>query len=174
MVLGKFVWGWGSKKGASQNFHIKRESLVKLSGCCKKGGYHKLTLTLSKVIFLSLFGVCVLYHFYQYFLCFNRKDLVLVLTESNQYMYDPFKWTTLNSEDIVDLFTNSKDIVNLYEVNLCIRQSFIHYNTGNCCGRIAAGANIYLYVCASILFLVCPACLSVCFISNKSTSENYL
>ena len=123
----KFVWGWGSKKGASQNFHIKRESLVKLSGCCKKGGCHKLTLTLSKVIFLSLFGVCVLYHFYQYFLCFNRKDLVLVLTESNQYMYDPFKWATLNSKDIVDLFTNSKDIVNLYEVNLCIRQSFIHY-----------------------------------------------
>ena len=50
--------------------------------------------------------MCVLYHFYQYFLCFNGKDLVLVLvlTESSQYMNDLFEWTTLNSKDIVDLF----------------------------------------------------------------------
>ena len=40
--------------------------------------------------------------------------------------------------------------------------------------HITYGVNIYLYVCVSLLVPVCPVCVSLCVISNQSTSKNHV
>ena len=40
--------------------------------------------------------------------------------------------------------------------------------------HITGGANIYLFVCVSLLIPVCPVCVCLCVISNQSTSKNHV
>ena len=60
---------------------------------------------------------------------------------------------TSNSEQ----YLKSKDILDLYAVNFCIRKLFIKYNTGSCCVDVTDGVNIYLYVYQSIV--ACESCV---------------
>ena len=64
-----------------------------------------------------------------------------------------------------------KASVEICEVNFWCQQSFIQWNTDNCCEHITGGVNIYLYRSVSLLALVCAACLCLCVIWNQSTSK---
>ena len=72
--------------------------------------------------------------------------------------------------------TSFVDLVNRYNLHLCIRKLFIHYNTDSCCAYVTGGANMYLYVCACKYIGSCVSCvsLSVCVVSNQSTSKSLL
>ena len=72
------------------------------------------------------------------------------------------------------MFLQSNDILDLCKVNFCIRKLIIHCNAGSCCVYITGGVNIYLYVCKSIGPSVSCVCLSLCVISNQSTSINHV
>ena len=63
---------------------------------------------------------------------------------------------------ISEYFLNNKDIVDLCIVNFYVRKLFIQCNTGSRCAHITGGVNTYLYMCLSILVLVCPACVCQC------------
>ena len=94
---------------------------------------------------------------------FHRKDLVL-LNLISKYMIS-------TSES----FLKSKDIVNLFKLNIYISKSFMQCNTGSCCVCITGSVNIYLYVCISFLIPVCLVwvCVCVCMISNRSTRKSH-
>ena len=45
--------------------------------------------------------------------------------------------------------------MDLCKVNLCIRTSFIQFNTGSCCAHITGGVNIYSNVLLNVLPGLC-------------------
>ena len=101
-----------------------------------------------------------LYHFYQYSLCFT-EDLIM-LNVISRYM------TSTGN------FCKKQRHCRPLKSKFCRSKLFIQCNTGNCCVYITDTVNIYIYVCINPLLLVCPVCLSVCMISNQSTSKNHV
>ena len=63
----------------------------------------------------------------------------------------------------------SKDIMDLLKVNFCISK-LLQCNPGSCCVHITGSVNNIL--CQSIGLSVSFVCLSLCLISNQSTSKN--
>ena len=69
-------------------------------------------------------------------------------------------------------FMNSKDTVDLCKVNFCIRELFVHCNTGSCFAHIIGGVSIYLYVYVGPF--VFSVCLSVSVVLNQSNGKNHV
>ena len=91
------------------------------------------------------------------FFVFHRKDLVL-LNQIRRYL-------TSASEKYL------KSIVDLTKVSDLSSKLFIQCNTGICCVHVTRDS-VNIYLCQSIGPCVSCLCLSVCVISNQSTSKN--
>ena len=129
------------RKKRVQIFPTKRKVLVKYGVVLNKGWYHLLSysLTLSSVIFLWIFGVCVFLFKYTIstsIICVSLKELTLIA--SNQQIYDFYKWEILEKKKHCE----SKFLIS------------IQCNTDSCCEDITyitGSINMYLYGSVSLL-----------------------
>ena len=94
---------------------------------------------------------CSIVPFLSVFFVFHKKDLVLWNLIS--------KCVTSTSEWVI---LNSKDIVDICKVHFCINKLFIQCNKRSYCVPKTSGVKTYLYLCYSLLVLVCPMCVCLC------------
>ena len=98
---------------------------------------------------------CSFTSFLLVFFVFHRKDLV--------FLNLVISYMTSTSESFIE----SKNIVNLFKINVYISKLFLQCNAYSCGVHITGGVKIYLYIFV-IYSSLCVLCVFVCVCNIKS------